>query len=92
MWDLVGMDTNFASINKQFCRSASGAIFVGDLTDQGSIEQCADWKAQVETLVEGTPIPMILAGNKCDVIQELEEEGQTDFEPLQTLEGLEEFA
>ena len=68
MWDLVGMDTNFASINKQFCRSASGAIFVGDLTDPGSIEQCADWKAQVENLVEGTPIPMILAGNKCDVI------------------------
>ena len=45
MCDLVGMDTNFASINKQFCRSASGAIFVGDLTDPGSIEQCADWKA-----------------------------------------------
>lgn len=41
MWDLVGMDTNFAGINKAFCRSASGAVFVGDLTDTDTIEMCS---------------------------------------------------
>lgn len=51
MWDLVGMDTNFANINKNFCRNAQGAIFVGDLTDPASIEACAEWKLQVELLV-----------------------------------------
>jgi len=27
------MDTNFAGINRSFCRNASGAILVGDITD-----------------------------------------------------------
>lgn len=38
IWDLVGMDTNFAGINKSFCRNASGAILVADITDSDSIE------------------------------------------------------
>lgn len=45
IWDLVGMDTNFAGINKSFCRNSSGAIFVGDLTDTPTIEILAEWKA-----------------------------------------------
>jgi small GTP-binding protein len=44
IWDLVGMDTNFAGINKQFIRNSSGAIFVGDLTEPGSIQVLEEWK------------------------------------------------
>jgi len=65
------MDTNFSGINRSFCRNAGGAIFVGDLTEPGSIEVCADWKTQVEGIIEGSPIPMILCANKLDLIEEI---------------------
>jgi small GTP-binding protein len=82
MWDLVGMDTNFSGINRSFCRNAGGAVFVGDLTEPASLEILAEWKQQVEEIVEGNPIPMILCANKCDVLEEMEQEGKTDFEVL----------
>ena len=64
------MDTTFAGINRSFCRNASGAILVGDITDAASIEATAEWKTQVEEIVavNATPIPMILALNKYDLI------------------------
>ena len=72
------MDTTFAGINRSFCRNASGAILVGDITDQGSIESTAEWKNQVEEIVavNDSPIPMILAVNKYDIIEEAENSGQ----------------
>lgn len=77
IWDLVGMDTNFAGINRSFCRNASGAILVGDITDQASIEATAEWKEQVEEIISAhdSPIPMILAVNKADLCREKEERG-----------------
>jgi GTPase SAR1 family protein len=86
------MDTNFSGINRSFCRNAGGAIFVGDLTEPSSIEVLAEWKQQVEEIIEGSPIPMILCANKLDLLEEMEEQGHTDWEHLQTQEGLEEFA
>ncbi len=83
IWDLVGMDTNFSGINRSFCRNSSGAIFVGDLSDTQSIEACAEWKNQVEDIIEGTPVPMFLCGNKVDLITEMEENGEM-LEDLQT--------
>ena len=64
------MDTNFAGLNKQFCRHASGAILVGDITDLESIEACARWKETVEEIValNDSPIPMVLAVNKSDLL------------------------
>ncbi len=44
IWDLVGMDTTFAGINRSFCRNASGAILIGDITDAATIEATAEWK------------------------------------------------
>ena len=84
LWDLVGMDTNFSGINRSFCRNAGGAIFVGDLTEPQSIEVLSEWKQQVEEIIEGPPIPMILCANKLDLLEEMEESGHTDWEVLQT--------
>ena len=85
IWDLVGMDTTFAGINRSFCRNASGAILVGDITDAGTIEATAEWKQQVEEIVavSDTPIPMILAVNKVDICDEMERNGES-IEPWQT--------
>jgi len=77
IWDLVGMDTNFAGINRSFCRNASGAILVGDITDENSILATAEWKEQVEEIIAAhdSPIPMILAVNKVDLCEEKEARG-----------------
>ena len=48
IWDLVGMDTSFAAINRNFCRQASGALMVADITDPKSIEDAAQWKEEVD--------------------------------------------
>ena len=93
VWDLVGMDTNFASLNKQFCRHASGAILVGDICDMESIESTATWKDQVEEIVamNDSPIPMILALNKVDLVEEKQARG-IELEEFQTQEWLDSFA
>lgn len=93
IWDLVGMDTTFAGINRSFCRNASGAILVGDLTEPGTIESTAEWKRQVEEIVavNDSPIPMILALNKLDLVDEKEANGEP-LEDFQKQENLDEFA
>ena len=43
----MGQDRVLGSINKYFCKGASGAIVVGDITDLESIESTANWKRRV---------------------------------------------
>jgi GTPase SAR1 family protein len=44
LWDLQGQDRVVGGINKLFCKGASGALVVGDITDEGSIENTVNWK------------------------------------------------
>ena len=44
MWDIQGQDRVVGGINKLFCKGASGALVVADITDQDSIESTAKWK------------------------------------------------
>ena len=80
IWDLVGMDTNFAAINRSFCRNASGALLVSDITDMCSLEDAGRWKEQVDQVVamHGEPIPMVLAVNKVDLVLDKEERGEME--------------
>ena len=93
IWDLVGMDTNYNGINRSFCRNASGAILVADITDCKSLDDLARWKQEVDDIVAtcGTPIPMVLAMNKYDLLQEQEQEGER-LEDFQTQEYVDAFA
>ena len=72
------MDTTFAGVNRSFCRNASGAILVGDITNPETIEATAEWKTQVEEVVavNDSNIPMILALNKYDLIKGAEDAGE----------------
>ena len=80
MWDLVGQDSRVGGqINKLFCRGASGAIVVADITNKESLENTLKWKEQVDTHValrNGKPIPMVLLANKYDLIKNMEETGR----------------
>ena len=47
MWDLQGQDRVVGGINRLFCKGASGALVVADITDLESIENAANWKKQI---------------------------------------------
>eukprot|EP00347_Sterkiella_histriomuscorum_P001075 403373426 len=94
LWDLVGQDSRIGGINKLFCRGASGALVVADITSRESLESTISWKEQVDThaaLKNGQPIPMILVVNKYDMIEDIEQRGQ-ELEEHMTEEFLQEFA
>ena len=44
LWDLVGQDCRVGGINELFCRGASGAVVLCDITNKDTIENTALWK------------------------------------------------
>ncbi len=80
-------------MNKNFCRNASGAILVADINEIGSIEDAANWKVEIENIVaqNDSPIPMVLAVNKFDLVADKESRG-LPLEKHQTKEWVDEFA
>ena len=51
VWDLVGMDTSYKGLNRNFCREADGVIMVADITDMQSVSDSARWKEEVDDIV-----------------------------------------
>ena len=76
VWDLVGMDTSYKGLNRNFCREAQGVIMVADIENLQSIEDTAQWKQEVDEIVSvnGQPIPIVLCVNKVDVIEQVDDE------------------
>lgn len=91
VWDLVGMDTSYNCLNRNFCREANGVIMVGDITSVQSIEDTANWKQEVDDIVAtaGAPIPIVLCINKVDKLQGVDE---SKLEYIQTEDGVQDFA
>ena len=75
VWDLVGMDTSYKGLNRNFCREAQGVIMVADIANLQSIEDTAQWKQEVDEIVSvnGSPIPIVLCVNKVDRLENMEE-------------------
>ena len=51
VWDLVGMDTSYKGLNRNFCREAQGVIMVADIGNLQTIEDTAEWKSEVDEIV-----------------------------------------
>ena len=81
VWDLVGMDTSYKGLNRNFCREAQGVIMVADIGNMQSIEDTAQWKQEVDEIVvvNGNPIPIVLCLNKVDTIEGIDE---SQLDPL----------
>ena len=75
VWDLVGMDTSYKGLNRNFCREAQGVIMVADIANIQSIEDTAQWKQEVDEIVSvnGAPIPIVLCVNKVDKLEDMDE-------------------
>jgi Ras-related protein Rab-1A len=65
VWDTAGQE-RFATITKQYYRSADGCIFVYDITDQKSFERVkSHWFTEVKQSTNAKNF--VLIGNKCDL-------------------------
>ena len=94
VWDIAGQD-RLGGISKLFCRNAAGAIVVSDIVQEDTLEDVIEWKEQVDNHCgirpNGSTIPMVLAVNKYDLIEEYEENGK-EIESFMTETYINEFA
>nr|ADN96604.1 Rab GTPase 7 [Euplotes octocarinatus] len=83
LWDIAGQD-RLGGISKLFCRDAAGALVVTDIKDSKTLENAITWKEQVDAHLEseGESIPMVLAVNKYDLIEQQEKEGKAIEETM----------
>ena len=73
LWDLAGQD-RLGGISRMYCRDATGAIVVADITREETIAKAAKWKEEVDENVkmpDQSPIPMAFCLNKSDLVTNL---------------------
>jgi Ras-related protein Rab-32 len=72
LWDIAGQE-RFAGLSRIFYTHAVAAIVVFDLFDSKSFESAVNWKQDIDAKVflpSGEPIPVLLLGNKADLISD----------------------
>ncbi|XP_068105722.1 ras-related protein Rab-32-like [Hyperolius riggenbachi] len=70
LWDIAGQE-RFGHMTRLYYREAAGALVVCDLGRAATLHSVIRWKEDLDSKVSlknGKPIPMILIGNKCDLI------------------------
>ena len=66
VWDTAGQEKNHA-LAKNYYQGASGALLVYDVTDEDSFQRATTWYKELVHEI-GREAPIILAGNKCDIM------------------------
>ena len=69
IWDTVGQE-KFRHLTKQYFRNCHGAIIVFDLTRKDSFDGVQKWIEELEDY--SSNIPILIVGNKSDLINERE--------------------
>ncbi|XP_077525792.1 ras-related protein Rab-32-like isoform X2 [Haemaphysalis longicornis] len=72
LWDIAGQE-RFGNMTRVYYKEAVGAFIVFDVTRSQTFEAVRKWKADLDSKVqqpEGTTIPCVLLGNKCDMSKE----------------------
>jgi len=72
LWDIAGQE-RYTNLTRMYYKEARGAFVVFDVTKERSLHEGAvKWKKDIDKKVllpNGEPIPVILLGNKCDLLQ-----------------------
>ena len=69
LWD-VGAQKFFARFRKTYYLGAQAAFIVFDLTNKQTFENIKEWYKELEDFIEGREIPLIIIGNKMDLVDE----------------------
>eukprot|EP00915_Cephaloidophora_sp_WS-2016_P004944 GHVH01006589.1.p1 GENE.GHVH01006589.1~~GHVH01006589.1.p1 ORF type:complete len:210 (+),score=23.19 GHVH01006589.1:154-783(+) len=70
IWDTAGQE-RYRSITRAYYRGSVGAIVVFDLTRKSTLLSCSDWINELRYATV-PDIPVILVGNKTDLVEERE--------------------
>ncbi|KAF5274588.1 hypothetical protein FQA39_LY07200 [Lamprigera yunnana] len=68
LWDIAGQE-RYGNMTRVYYKEAVGAFIVFDVTRITSFESVQNWKSDLDSKVQlsdGSPIPCVLLGNKCD--------------------------
>ncbi|CAL1267155.1 unnamed protein product [Larinioides sclopetarius] len=69
LWDIAGQE-RFTWMTRVYYRDAQGCIVMFDLNKRSTFVNAMKWKKDVDAkcqLPDGSPLPAILLGNKCDL-------------------------
>jgi len=66
----VGAQEYFKRFRKTYYQGAQAAFIVHDLTNQISFENVEGWYKELKQFINNRQIPMVLVGNKTDLVQE----------------------
>jgi len=71
LWDIAGQE-RYTNLTRMYYKEARGAFVVFDVTKERSLSEGAvKWKMDIDKKVflpNGDPIPVVLLGNKCDLL------------------------
>jgi Ras-related protein Rab-32 len=80
LWDIAGQE-RFGNMTRVYYKQAVGAIIVYDVTQGNTFEDVKTWKSDIDAKVllpDDTPIPVLLLGNKCDLMEKFKSEEEMD--------------
>ena len=66
IWDTAGQE-KYHALARNYYQGASGALLVYDVTDEDSFQRAKKWYTELRREI-GAEAPIILAGNKCDIL------------------------
>ncbi|UYV81709.1 RAB32 [Cordylochernes scorpioides] len=73
LWDIAGQE-RFGNMTRVYYKEAVGAFIVFDVTRPQTFEAALKWKLDLDSkvhLADGSPVPTVLLGNKCDMGREM---------------------
>jgi len=68
LWDIAGQE-RYGNMTRVYYKEAVGAFIVFDVTRSNTFESVSNWKTDLDSKVQlpdGSSIPCVLLGNKCD--------------------------
>lgn len=75
IWDTAGQE-RYHALNVTYYRYSKGALIVYDVTDKDSFEKVKKWHTELSKYLPGAPI--MIAGNKCDLVNRTVPEEEAD--------------
>ena len=70
IWDVAGQPL-FKELRKKFFIGVNGAILVFDLTNPDTLHELSNWITELFQVNIGTRIPIVLVGNKKDLVDQI---------------------